>query len=151
MYDQVIADLDLGYLALRRTASTPPLCEGVDRYHTIVERMIAPEARRAAPSSLTTTCIVGDRRLGVGCAGNPAGFNTLDMLGDALGLFGLGGGIGHGRLLGQLTRGHDQQTALFPSAAPVSVFHFHLADDTVPVPASWRLLASPARFFEQEG
>src|SRR5262245_48771059 len=36
------------------------------------------------------------------------------------------------------------------SRRPVSVFHFHLADDTGPVPASRRLLAGAARFFEQE-
>jgi hypothetical protein len=150
MDDQAIADLDLGYLALRRTASTRPLCEGVDCDYTIVERVIALETRLAALPSLTTTFIVGDGRLGVGCTGKPTGFNTVDRLGDALGLFGLGGGVSYRRLLGQLAGVHDQKTALFQSAAPVSAFYFHLTDDTVPVPGAWRLLACPARFFEQD-
>jgi hypothetical protein len=66
----------------------------------IVERMIAPGARRAAPPSLPTAFIVADGCLGVGCTGKPAGFHTLDVLGDTLGLFGLGGGIRRGCLLG---------------------------------------------------
>ena len=149
VHDQTIADLDLGCLGLRRTASTRPLFGGADRFHTIVERMIAPEARRAAPPSLPTAFIVGDGRLGVGRTGKPAGFHALDVLGDALGLFGLGGGVGRGRLLGQLAGVHDEKTELFHGESPVSVFHFHLADDTVPMPAAWRLLPGPARFFEQ--
>ena len=112
--------------------------------------MIAPEARLAAPPSLPPAFIVGDGRLGVGRTGKPAGFHALDVLGDALGLFGLGGGIGHGRLLGQLAGVHDEKTERFHSEPPVSIFHFHLADDTVPVPAPWGLLPCPARFFEQE-
>ncbi len=148
VHDQAIADLDLGCLGLRRTASTRPLFGGTDRFHTIVESMIAPKAWLAAPPSLTTAFIVGDGRLGVGRTGKPSGFNALDVLCNALGLVGLGGGVGHGRLLGQLAGVHDEKTELFQSESPVSVFHFHLADDTVPVPASRRLLACPARFFE---
>src|SRR5262249_10823414 len=121
---------------------------GTDRVHLIVERMIAPEARLAAPPSLPPAFIVGDGRLSVGRTGKPSGFNTLDVLGDALGLFGFGGAIGRGRLLGQLAGVHDEKPEFFYSQAPIGVFHFHLADDTVPVPASRRLLACTARFFE---
>ena len=78
------------------------------------------------------------------------GFHAPDVLCNALGLFGLGSGIGYRRLLGQLAGVHDEKTDRFQSAAAVSVFHFHLADDTGPVPTSRRLLAGPARFFEQE-
>src|SRR5262249_57844157 len=66
------------------------------------------------------------------------------------GLFSLGGGVGAGRLLGQLTGVHDKKTEVCYSQSPVRVFHFHWADDTVPVPVSRRLLAGTARFFEQE-
>src|SRR4029453_16039374 len=116
-----------------------------------MESMITPEAWRAAPPSLPTACIVGDGRLSISCTSKPAGFHALDVLGDALGLFGLGGGGGRGRLLGPLAGVHDEQTDLCQSAAPISVCHCHRAHDTVPVPASRRLLACPARFFKQEG
>jgi hypothetical protein len=110
--------------------------------------MIAPEARRAAPPSLPSAFIVGDSRLSVGRTGKPSGFHALDVLGNALGLFGLGGAVGRGRLLGQLPGVHDEKPEVFYSKAPISVFHFHLPDDTVPVPASRRLLACTARLFE---
>ena len=147
-HDQAIADLDLGCLRLRRTASTRPLFGGADRVHLLVESMIAPKARLAAPPSLPSACIVGDGCLSVGRTGKPSGFNALDVLGDAPGLFGLGGAVGRGRLLGQLAGVHDEKPEFFDSKAPISVFHCHRADDTVPVPASRRLLACPARFFE---
>ena len=98
--DQTIADRDLGGLGLRRTASTRPLYGGADCFDTLVKRMVAPEARLATPPSLPPAFIVADGRLGVGCTGKPAGFHALDVLSDTLGLFGLGGVIGHGRLLG---------------------------------------------------
>jgi hypothetical protein len=67
-----------------------------------------------------------------------------------LGFLGLGGGIRLGRLVGQLAGVHDQKADLGHVEVPLSVFHFHLADDTGAVPASRRLLAGAARFFEQE-
>ena len=66
----------------------------------IVEHMRAPGARCAAPPSLAAAFVVADGRFGVGCTGKPAGFHALDVLGDTLGLFGLGGGIRRGCLLG---------------------------------------------------
>ena len=110
--------------------------------------MRASEARLAAPPSLPSAFRVGEGCLSVGRIGKPSGFNALDGLGDAPGLFGLGGAVGRGRLLGQLAGVHDEKPEFFDSKAPISVFHFHRADDTVPVPASRRLLACPARFFE---
>jgi hypothetical protein len=114
----------------------------------IVERMIAPGPWPAATPPLTTACIVGDGCLGVSRTGNPVGFNALDVLDAALGLSGLGGSVGDGRLLSQLAGGYDANTARFPSASPVSVFPFHRADDTVSVPAPWGLLPCPAWLFE---
>ena len=97
---EAIADLHLGGLGLRRPASPRPLFGGADGFHLIVEHMIAPGARRAAPPSLPTPCIVTDGRLGVGGTGKLPGFHALAVLGDTLGLFALGGGIRRGRLLG---------------------------------------------------
>jgi hypothetical protein len=65
VYDQTIADLDLGCLRLRRTASPRALFGRADRFDPIVERMRAPAARRAAPPSLPTAFIVADGRLGI--------------------------------------------------------------------------------------
>ena len=110
--------------------------------------MIAPETRLAAPPSLPPAFIVGDGRLGVGRTGKPSGFNTLDVLGDASSLFGLGGGVGDGRLLSQLAGVDDEKTEGFHRASPVSVFHFHWAGNTLPVPTSGGLLPCPARLFE---
>src|SRR4029450_3310729 len=108
-----------------------------------------PGARRAATPTLTTAFIVGDGCLGVSRPGKPAGFNALDVLYDALGLSGLGGSVGDGRLLSQLAGVYDEKTELFASESPVSVFHCHRADDTVSVPAPWGLLPCPAWLFAQ--
>src|SRR5262249_6893361 len=116
----------------------------------IVEHMIAPEARPAAPPSPPTACIVADGRLGVGRTGKPAGFHALDVRSDTLGLFGLGGGIRRSRLLGQLARVDDQKTYLCHVETPVRVLHGHATDDALPMPASRRPLRGPPRFSEQE-
>jgi hypothetical protein len=149
VYSQAIADLNLGGFRLRRTASLCPLLGNTNRFHPIVEGMIAPGGWLAAPPSLPTPFIVGNGRLRIGGTSKPSSFHTLDVLGDALGLFGLPGGVGHGRVLGQLAGVHDEKTALFHSAAPVRVFHLHLADDTLSMPASHRLRTGTARFFKQ--
>jgi hypothetical protein len=99
-HDQAISDLSLGDLGLRWPASPRPLFGGTDGFHMRVKRMIAPGARRAAPPSLAVAFIVADGRFGVGRTSKPAGFHTLDVLGDTLGLFGLGGSIRRGCLLG---------------------------------------------------
>src|SRR5262249_36817000 len=99
VHDQPITHFDLGGLGLRRTASTRPLGGSADRHHAIVERMIAPQARLAAPSALPSTFIVRDGPLGVSRTGKPAGFHALDVLGNVLSLFGWSGGVGTGCLL----------------------------------------------------
>jgi hypothetical protein len=149
VHPQAIADFHLGGVGLRRTASPWPLFGGADCFHMIVENMIAPEARRAAPPSLPPAFIVADGRLGVGRTGKPAGCHALDVLGDPLGLFGLGGGIRCGRLLSQLARVDDQKAYLCHVETPVRVLHGHATDDALPMPASRRLPTSPPRFFEQ--
>jgi hypothetical protein len=112
--------------------------------------MIAPEARLAAPSSLPPAFIVDNGRLGISRTSKPAGFHALDVLGEALGLSGLGAAVGRSRLLGQLAGMHDEKPEFFHSESPVSVLYFHRTDDTVPMPAPWRLLPSPTRLFEQQ-
>jgi hypothetical protein len=148
MHDQPITDLDLGNLAFRWTASTRPLCGRTDRHHLIVERMIAPQAGLTAPPTLPTAFIVGDGSLGICRTGKPAGFHALDMLGDPLGLFGLGSRVGCRGLLGQLAGAHNEKPEIFHRVPPVSVFHLYGAEDTLPVPTTWRLLPRPAWLFE---
>jgi len=94
--------------------------------------------------------IVGDGCLGVGGTSKPAGFNAPDVLCETLGFLGLGCGICHRALVGQLAGVDRQEAYLCHVAASVSVFHFHLADATGSMPAAWRLLAGAARFCEQE-
>src|SRR5512138_664278 len=65
MHGQTIADLDLACLGLRWTTSTQPLYGSADGFHTIVQGMVTPEARRAPPPSLPPAFIVADGRLGV--------------------------------------------------------------------------------------
>jgi hypothetical protein len=113
--------------------------------------MIAPQARLAAPSALPPTFLVRDGRLGVSRTGTPAGCHALDVLGHALSLCGLGGGVGTGCLLRSLAGGHDEKTERFDRELSISVFHCHGANDTRPVPVSRWLLPRTARWFEPEG
>ena len=145
---QPIADLDLGHLGLRRTASTRPLVGRPDGCHTIVERMIAPELWPAATPALPPACIVGDGRLSVGRTSKPAGFHALAVRGDALGLFGLGGAVGGGCLRGELTGVHDENTEVCQRESSLSVCHCDPAHDTAPRPAPWGFRSRPPRLFE---
>ena len=147
---QPIADLDLGHLGLRRTASTRPLVGRPDGCHTIVERMIAPEPWPAATPALPPAFIVGDGRLSVGRTSTPAGFHALDRLGDALGLCGLGGAVGGGGLLGSLTGGPDEKTEVCQRESPLSGCHCYPAHDTAPLPAPCGFLSRPPGLFESQ-
>jgi hypothetical protein len=114
-----------------------------------MERMRAPEVRLAASPSLPPAFIIGESRLGVGRTGKPSGFNALEVRGDALGLCGLGGSGGDGRLLSQRAGVYDEKTQRFHNESPVRVCHFHRASDSLPVPTPGRLLPCPAWLFEQ--
>jgi hypothetical protein len=109
VYDEAIADLDLGPLGLRWTAALGPFLGDADRFYTIVEGVIAPGVRRVTPPALATAFIIGDGRLGVGRTGKPAGFHAPDVLGKTLGFLGLGCGIGFSSLGGQLARVDDEK------------------------------------------
>ena len=61
-------------------------------------------------AGLAPAFIVGDGRLSVGRTGKPAGFHAPDVLGKTLGFLGLGRGIRHSALGGQLA-GVDHQEA----------------------------------------
>jgi hypothetical protein len=102
VHGEAIADRDLGPLGLRRTAAPGPFLGDTDRFSTIVEGVITPGVRRAAPPSLPTAFIVGDGRLRVGGTGKPSRFHVPDVLCDTLGFLRLGGSIRHSRLVGQL-------------------------------------------------
>src|SRR5215471_12531160 len=92
--------------------------------------MVLPGLRLAPTPPLSTPFVLRNRRLGVGRAGKPAGCHALDGLSKALGLFGLGGGVGGGRLLSQLAGGHDEKPELFDRASSIRVCHCYRADDT---------------------
>ena len=125
-HDQTRAALDLGGLCLGRTASTCALCGHADRFDPIVERMIAPEERLAAPPALPPAFIVDDGRLGIRRTGKPASCHALDGLGNALGLFGLGSAIGPSACwanwLECTTRKRRSSTVSRPSAYPTSTW-----------------------------
>jgi hypothetical protein len=113
--------------------------------------MIAPGVRGAAPPALPTAFLGGDSLLRIGGAGQPPRFNVLDGLCQTLGFLGLGSGIRHGRLVGQLARVDAQKAELGHVLSPIRILHGHAAEDPGPMPVSRRLLTSPARLFEQEG
>ena len=104
----------------------------------------------AAPPALPAALIVGDGRLGVSRTGKPAGFYALEVLGNALGLFGLGSAVGGGRLLGSLTGVYDEKTEVFHRESPISVFHVDPAPNTAPMPAPEGFLSRPPRLFEAQ-
>src|SRR5262245_26061405 len=137
----MVANLALGHLGLRRTASPRPLCGGGDGCHRLVERMLAPARWPAATLARPAACLVRDGRLSGGPPGTPTRCHTLDVLGDARGLLGVGGGGGGGCLRGYLPGGHHEATAGFPRESPLSVCHVHPTPDPGPMPAPWRVLA----------
>lgn len=55
-----------------------------------------------------------------------------------------------GRLLGQLTRMHDDKTQCLLCDAPITVFDLHLTEYTLAMPAPRDLVASPPGLLEQE-
>jgi hypothetical protein len=111
--------------------------------------MVTPRLWLAPTPPLATPFILGQGRLRIGGTGKPPGFHVLDVLCDALGFFGLGGGIRHRRLVGQLAGVHDQKVYLGHIEVPVSVLYGRTTDDPLSMPASRWLLPSPTRFFEQ--
>jgi hypothetical protein len=141
-------DLNWRHLGLRRTAAPGPFLGETHRFHTIVEGMVAPGVRWAAPPPLPTAFRVGAGGLGVGSTGKPASFYAPNVFGETLGFLGLGRGIRHSGLGGQLAGVDHQEAYLCHVEVSVSVFHFHRADHTSLVPASWWFLACPARFVE---
>ena len=54
--------------------------------------MVTPRPWLAPTPPVATPVVLCDGRLGVGGTGQPAGFNTVDLLGDTLGSLGVGGG-----------------------------------------------------------
>jgi hypothetical protein len=119
-----------------------------DRFDLIVQHLGTPRPGLTPTPPLPTPFVLCNSGLGGGGTGNPAGFPALDVRGDTLGLFGLGGGIRRGRLLGSLARVDDEKTDLCHVETPVRVLHGHATDDALPMPASRRLLTGPSRFFE---
>ena len=150
-HDAARADLDLGCLSLRRTASTRPFLRDTDRCDLIGQAMVTPRPWLAPTPPLAPACVLCHGCLGVGSTGKPPRFHRLDVRWDPLGFLGLRGGIRHRGLGGQLAGGHAQKASLCHIEASVRVLHGHAADDTVPMPASRRLLPGPARFVEPSG
>ena len=113
--------------------------------------MRPPRPGLASTPPLASAFVLGNGRRRIGGPGEPAGVNTRAMFCHPLGLCGLGSGVGHGRLRGPWPRVHDEQTEGLDRASSVRICHFHLADDTVSMPASRGLLTGPARFCADEG
>src|SRR5215475_2591712 len=76
-----------------RRPSPCPFLRDIHSFYPIVEGMIAPGVRLAAPPSLPTPFIVGHGLLRVSRTGKPPRFHVLDVRCDTLGFLGLGGGI----------------------------------------------------------
>jgi len=147
-HDKARADRDLGRRGLRRTASTRPFFRDIDRFDPRVQDLGTPRPGLAPTPPLAPPFVLGNGRLGGGGTGKPRRFHMLDVLCDTLGFLGLRCGIRDRRLVGPRARVDDQKADLCHSEAPISVLHGHATDDTLPMPASRRLLPGPTRFFE---
>jgi len=102
VHDEAIADLHLGCFGLRWTAATRPFLRDTERFDLIVQEMVTPRPGLAPTSPLAPPVVLGDGRLRVSGTGKPPRFHVLDVLGDTRGFLGLGSGIRHRRLVGQL-------------------------------------------------
>ena len=141
MPHEVRAALACGHRGLGRPAAPGPFLGDADRCDPRVAGMLAPGVWLTAPPALPTPCIVGPGLLRIGSTSKPPRCHVLDLLGAALGVLGLGGGLGPCRLLGQLARVDHDKASLGHGKTPGSGLHGPAADDTVPLPASRRLLA----------
>jgi hypothetical protein len=110
--------------------------------------MRAPGPWLAATPPLATPFVCRYGGLRIRGTGKPPGFDPLAVVRDPLHLFGLGGGVRRRRLLGQLAGVHDEKSQGLQAHLPVTIFHLHVAYDTLPVPRSWWLPAGMAKFFE---
>src|SRR5262249_31701100 len=100
---EAIARLHRWWVHLRRTS--PPEAAWAARlcHAVIADPMIPPQAWAAPTVALPLPLILGDRRFGIGEAGEPAGLPMPHVVGNGCRFFLLGSGIGLGLLLGQLT------------------------------------------------
>jgi len=130
------ADLDLGGLGLRRTASPRAFFGDLDGCDPLVPDMGAPRAWCTPTPPLAPPFVCCSGCLRGGGTGTPASCHTLAVLGDLCGLLGLRCSLRHRPLVGQLARVDDEKAELCLIEAPVSLLHGHRADDTLPVPAS---------------
>src|SRR6516164_9409071 len=141
---QARAALTRGGLCLGRPPSARALFGNADGRHTIVPGMLTPGAGLAAapPVAPPVVCRHGRRR--VGAPGQPPGFDALAVLRAPRRLLGVGSRVCRRCQPGQLARGHAEQSERPRASWPITLFHRHMAYDTLPTPLPWRLPAGPA-------
>jgi len=71
--------------------------------------MVPPRPWWAPTPPLATAFVLGNGRLRIGGTGKPPRCHVLDVRCQTLGFLGLGGGIRHCGLVGQLAGVHDQK------------------------------------------
>ena len=137
---------------LRPSADGPDVSvfEDTDRIDPIVQDMVPPRPRLTSTPPCPRPSYSAMAASASAAQANRRA-SMLDVLCDPLGFLGLGGGIRRRRLVGQLAGVDDQKAYVCHVEAPVRVLHGHAADDTVPMPATRRLLTSPPRFSSNKG
>ena len=113
--------------------------------------MITPGAGRAAAPPVAPPVVFRHGRRRVGAPGQPPGFDALAVLRDPRRLFGVGSRVCRRCRPGHLARGHAEQSERLEANLSITLFHRHMAYDTLPTPLPWRLPAGPAGLFEHQG
>ena len=106
--------------------------------------MIPPQAWAVPTVSLPLPLILGDRRFGIGEAGEPAGWPMPHVVGHGCRFLLLGRGLGLGLRLGPLTCMHDDKAPALLRDLPIPLCDLPLAAHAVAMPAPGRfVLRSP--------
>lgn len=148
---QARAALTRGGLCLGRPPSARALFGNAAGRHTIVPGMLTPGAGLAAAPPVAPPVVFRHGRRRVGAPGQPPGFDALAVLRAPRRLLGVGSRVCRRCRPGQLARGHAEQSERLAANLSITLFHRHMAYDTLPTPLPWRLPAGPAGFCEQQG
>ena len=124
-------------------AHAPGVCHGA-----IVDGMRPPGLGPAAAAVQPSALILCNSRWGIRLTGTLAGLDALDVRCDSAHFLGLRPRIRLGLLLGPLTRMHHDKPEVLHGDPPLTIFHRHLPDDAVAMPAARRFVLGPPRLLD---
>jgi hypothetical protein len=149
--DQAIAWLRRWRVRLGGTSPTSASRAACICDAALASGVIPPKAWATPSWSLPAGLIRRDRSFGIGETSKPPGLHVLPMVCDRCGCLRLGDGLGLGWLLRQWTRRHPDNAHRFLSDPPLTVLHLYQPPDTLPMPASGRLVLRPPRCLHPQG